>query len=570
MIELTTVADDRYVGSGRERDGRHRTVSKTGASGAVDTSSRPISVLLVDDEESWVRTQCRLLERTTDRLHVSTATSFEAARNAVDETDPDCIVCDYQLGDGTGLELLSRVRAENPGLPFILVTGEGDERVASDAIGEQVTDYIPKLQLSQQPTRLATRIESVVDADRTRRALSHERRSKEALLEMVTASTTRSDLGTNICEQLVEDGYACAWIGVLDDDGGVVPISTAGATGYLETAIPPGRRPVDSTEPSFRALDETDPVVCSLPASETTTVEVDDRETTAAAADWETTAVDHGFRSVAAVPIIHDGVCFGTLPVYSESPELDERELALLSVYAETVGYAFRTTTWKQTLLSTTTTTIEFSLKSQRHPLVALAATLPDGATLSSETVIPRNSREVLYVTTVDGADEAEFLAGADATDAIESVDYYRHDESDRIQCGLVADSPAPETRLVDAGVSLARTVADRQRARITARLSDDVSVRACVDVLADCCGEDSVTTLWTTPNLSGDEADPVDQLTQRQRQVLELAVEAGYFERPRHNNTGELADALDISRATFTQHLRAAQRKLFDSGIHR
>lgn len=516
-------------------------------------------MLLIDDEKTWVRTQRRLLERSNDAVHVSTATSFAAATDALRRETPDCIVCDYQLGDGTGLDLLAEVRAENPELPFILVTGEGDEAVASDAIGERVTDYIPKLHLSRQPTRLAQRIASVVTADRTRRALARERRHKEALLDIVTASSTRSELGGNICERLVDDGYVCAWIAVLDDDRGIVPLSTAGDTNYLEAAITPGTRPADCTEPAFRALDATEPVFDSLPPSEGTAAE---------STDWKQIAVDHGVRSVAAIPISHHEVYFGVLTVYSRTPQIGDRERALLTEYAETVGYAFQTTAWKRTLLSSAAATVEFTLTGGCHPLLALATALPAESSLRTATVIPRNDREALYVTTAEGVTEADLSEAVDATGAIVSVDYYRTD--DVVHCGLVAESPVPETRLVDAGVSLSQTSVRGGHARVSAVLGGETTVQQCVDVLSELCGEGAVTTLWTTDESATSNAEVVDDLTDRQRQVLELAVEAGYFERPRHNNTGELADTLDISRATFTQHLRAAQRKVFAAGVHR
>jgi len=294
-----------------------------------------ISVLLIDDDETWVRTQRRLLERANDRLTVSTATSFAAARDAFAATEPDCIVCDYQLGDGTGVELLAEVRATEPELPFILVTGEGDETVASEAIGQQVTDYVRKMDLGHQPTGLVRRIETVVEADRSRRELVRERRSKEILLETVTASATRSELVESICEQLVDSGYACAWIAVLDDDRGVVPLSAAGAVDYLEAALTPGTQPADSTEPTLRALDETKPVVYSLATFQEPEIE---------SAAWLLAAREYGFGSVAALPISHNGVYFGVLTVYSQTTEIDGHERALLDEYAETVGYAFQTT----------------------------------------------------------------------------------------------------------------------------------------------------------------------------------------------------------------------------------
>ena len=52
--------------------------------------------------------------------------------------------------------------------------------------------------------------------------------------------------------------------------------------------------------------------------------------------------------------------------------------------------------------------------------------------------------------------------------------------------------------------------------------------------------------------------------LTDRQREVLETAHEMGYFEHPKGANAGEVAEALGITSSTFTEHLSAAQSKLF------
>jgi predicted DNA binding protein len=54
--------------------------------------------------------------------------------------------------------------------------------------------------------------------------------------------------------------------------------------------------------------------------------------------------------------------------------------------------------------------------------------------------------------------------------------------------------------------------------------------------------------------------------LTERQREVLCVAHEQGYFEHPRGANACELAERLDIAPATFGEHLAAAQRKIMDA----
>ncbi|RQG92264.1 helix-turn-helix domain-containing protein [Natrarchaeobius chitinivorans] len=55
-------------------------------------------------------------------------------------------------------------------------------------------------------------------------------------------------------------------------------------------------------------------------------------------------------------------------------------------------------------------------------------------------------------------------------------------------------------------------------------------------------------------------------RLTARQREVLETAHRMGYFEHPKGANAGEVAAELEISGATFSEHVAAAQTKLLDA----
>lgn len=53
------------------------------------------------------------------------------------------------------------------------------------------------------------------------------------------------------------------------------------------------------------------------------------------------------------------------------------------------------------------------------------------------------------------------------------------------------------------------------------------------------------------------------NELTDRQFEVLQTAHRLGYFEHPKEANAGEIAEHLGVTRATFTEHLAAAQSKL-------
>ncbi len=56
------------------------------------------------------------------------------------------------------------------------------------------------------------------------------------------------------------------------------------------------------------------------------------------------------------------------------------------------------------------------------------------------------------------------------------------------------------------------------------------------------------------------------DRLTDRQRDVLKAALEAGYYEWPRETTGSELAAELGISSATFSQHVHTAERKVLSA----
>ena len=62
------------------------------------------------------------------------------------------------------------------------------------------------------------------------------------------------------------------------------------------------------------------------------------------------------------------------------------------------------------------------------------------------------------------------------------------------------------------------------------------------------------------------DPGGVVPDLTARQREVLTLALEDGYYEIPRETSTAEIAATVGIERRTAEDHLRRAERKLLEA----
>jgi predicted DNA binding protein len=65
------------------------------------------------------------------------------------------------------------------------------------------------------------------------------------------------------------------------------------------------------------------------------------------------------------------------------------------------------------------------------------------------------------------------------------------------------------------------------------------------------------------------DESSFTRLFTARQEEVLEAAVELGYYRVPRDAELADIADAVGISRATASEHLRKVEERVFSEIVH-
>lgn len=100
----------------------------------------------------------------------------------------------------------------------------------------------------------------------------------------------------------------------------------------------------------------------------------------------------------------------------------------------------------------------------------------------------------------------------------------------------------------------------------VTLHLDSRDGLREIISQLRDRFGPVRLRNLMQVdPDSRGGDIVPVDRdrLTDRQREVLTVAYELGYFASPREANATAVADELDIDVSTFTEHLATAQSRL-------
>lgn len=90
------------------------------------------------------------------------ASGLEEALELLDTHDVDVVLAQQELPDGTGLELLGRLREDGSRLPVILVDPEGRDHVARQAVDLDATGYIPAPLEGETLEHVVDRIDTLV------------------------------------------------------------------------------------------------------------------------------------------------------------------------------------------------------------------------------------------------------------------------------------------------------------------------------------------------------------------------------------------------------------------------
>ncbi|HSB00885.1 MAG TPA: GAF domain-containing protein, partial [Anaerolineales bacterium] len=105
-----------------------------------------MKILYVEDEIAHVMLTERTLEENLHQeFHLLHAETVADALKLLDtEPDIDLVLSDLRLPDGTGLELLQKIRERKEPPAVVLVTGQGDQEAAVAALKAGAADYLVK------------------------------------------------------------------------------------------------------------------------------------------------------------------------------------------------------------------------------------------------------------------------------------------------------------------------------------------------------------------------------------------------------------------------------------------
>ncbi|MEH6471477.1 MAG: response regulator [Halopseudomonas sp.] len=104
-----------------------------------------LKVLVVDDA-AFIREMVRKTLRSRfPAMQVEDAINGRKAQLLLEKVDYDLVLCDWEMPEMSGIELLNWIRQEKQSrVPFVMVTSRGDKANVVEAIQAGVSDYIGK------------------------------------------------------------------------------------------------------------------------------------------------------------------------------------------------------------------------------------------------------------------------------------------------------------------------------------------------------------------------------------------------------------------------------------------
>nr|WP_282594530.1 bacterio-opsin activator domain-containing protein [Halomarina salina] len=403
-------------------------------------------------------------------------------------------------------------------------------------------------------------IERQRDALRTLDRLNEVIRSID---QSLVRASTRGDIEQAVCDRLVEvDRYVAAWIGTDSATSrDVTPRATAGALDDYLDAV------------TISASETSDPAGRTVASGEATL----DDDVTAAGNEgvdpgdepWRDAAVDAGFASAIAVPIVYEDTRYGALAIYSDQQDAFAAadEVAVLRELGETIGHAITAAESKRALLTDRIAELEFDVQMPESFLARVSEAV-DGSFEFAGMVSTTDGSYLEYYSAPVSDPGAVLDERADG-DAVEHLRHVGDHGGEALFEVVFSDDHVVQAVGSLGGRTTGLSVEDGVY-RVTAEFPYDVDRHAIADALAAKFDAATLRAQRETERELSSRQEVWetfrDHLTDKQWSVIQTAFYAGFFEWPRASTGEEVAESLGISPPTFHEHLRAAQQKLLEA----
>jgi len=208
---------------------------------------------------------------------------------------------------------------------------------------------------------------------------------------------------------------------------------------------------------------------------------------------------------------------------------------------------------------------VEFEIHDADYPFVSASEAAAGPVELVE--MIPRAGDEYAEFFTASGIDPVDVVDLAEDHDDLTASCLAEYDEGGLFE--FVVSGNCPARRLAELGALPTDVRSVDGRGRIVAEIPPGHDAGATLETFLDEETGAELTRKQETDSITPPfsrtavERELESRLTDRQREVLQVAFDAGYYDWPRECTGAEVADRLGITSATFSEHVHAAERKL-------
>lgn len=387
-------------------------------------------------------------------------------------------------------------------------------------------------------------------------ALEQLNRLNEIIREInqtLVRSATRGEVMESACERLsAADQYTCAWVGVRDAaDERVAPTHWVGMDSeYVDLlGSADGRTPLHE-------------LVTAAFRDGSVQVAQDVLEDP----DWEdhrSEVLTHGYRAVAAVPIVRGERVDSVLVIHAEEGDIfDEQECTVLAELGDTIGYALGTVDQRAAVRSDDRTELELEIGDAKLFTNLLSTELDAAVEYVGATAGEADTLQLFL--RLAGAPADEVRRRLESLGTVATVQALSVEDGEGLYRLAVPIPPLVRILQLD-GARIRTLVAEDGTSTLVAVLPAATNVRSVVEEIGSAYRETELlarregTEPVDTRETFRDRI--LDRLTDRQREALRTAFYSGFYEWPRDTRSEDLAEMLDIASSTYQYHLRAAER---------
>jgi len=155
-----------------------------------------IRIVIVDDDPEIGRFMKMKLMSEAPHFKIVTKGGGRECLDYLRKNEADCILSDYQMPVMDGMVLLRELKNIGCGIPFIFVTGQGNEQLAREAFKNGAYDYFTKEIGFAHFARIINSIEQAV----SHRQAIYERKKLEGELMLVKEAVESLPIGITISD----------------------------------------------------------------------------------------------------------------------------------------------------------------------------------------------------------------------------------------------------------------------------------------------------------------------------------------------------------------------------------